>query len=58
MYPEMVNTACFIASTVSEGLGDPFVGRLTKAAMSAVSDLPTRLTLAIYDPCAIFRASR
>src|SRR3954462_5995759 len=50
MYPELGEYCLLIASTVTEGLGDPFVGRLTKAAMSAVGDPSHPLTLAIYDP--------
>src|ERR1700712_2288500 len=50
MYPELGEYCLLIASTVTDGLGDPFVGRLTQSPMSAVGDPSHPLTLAIYEP--------
>jgi DNA-binding LacI/PurR family transcriptional regulator len=50
MYPELGEYCLLISSTVSEGLGDPFVSRLTRAAMAAVGDPSHPLTLANYEP--------
>src|SRR4051794_19082771 len=50
MYPELGHYCLLISSAVSNGLSDPFVARMSKAAMSAVDDASHPLTLAIYDP--------
>ena len=50
MYPELGEFCLLIASTVSEGLNDPFVARLAHSAMASVREVSHPLTLATYEP--------
>jgi DNA-binding LacI/PurR family transcriptional regulator len=50
MYPELGEFCFLIASTIEDGLSDPFVARMARAAMVAVSEPSRPLTLALYDP--------
>jgi DNA-binding LacI/PurR family transcriptional regulator len=50
MYPELGEFCFLIASTIEDGLSDPFVARMARAAMSAVNEPSRPLTLAHYDP--------
>jgi LacI family transcriptional regulator len=50
MYPELGEFCFLIADTIEDGLSDPFVARMARAAMCAVSEPSRPLTLAHYDP--------
>ncbi len=50
MYPELGEYCFLISSTVEDGLSDPFVARMARAAMEGVIEPSRPLTLAIYDP--------
>lgn len=50
MYPEGGDYCLLLATTATEGMTDPFVARLTQAAMKAVADPSQPLTLAFYEP--------
>jgi LacI family transcriptional regulator len=57
MYPEVGDFCLLLATTVSGGLGDPFVARLARAVMSAVGDVSHPLTVANYDPARDYQGS-
>ena len=58
MYPEVGDLCLLLATSLTEGLTDPFVARLTKAAMDAISDSSRPLTLAFYEPGRDYVAAR
>src|SRR3954452_2609285 len=50
MYPELGEFCFLISSTIDDGLANPFVARMARAAMAGVEEPSRPLTLAIYDP--------
>ncbi len=49
MYPELGEFCLLLASNITGGLRNPYVGRLAQAAMSTVHGLSHPLTVAFYD---------
>lgn len=57
MYPEVGDFCLLLATSVSGGVGDPFVARLARAVMATVTDASHPLTLASYDPARDYHGS-
>ena len=49
MYPELGDFCLLISTAVEGGLSDPFVHRLSAAAMAAIPDVSHAISLAYYD---------